>query len=132
MLRRCLLRIQEKTKISQLEFERDLDSQDIVVLNLERAVQLCVDMASHIIAHQDVRAPESMADSFEKLRSLGALDDEVCARMKKAAGFRNLAVHEYAELNFGIVYALATQHIEDFRDFVRQAERFCKENELLF
>jgi hypothetical protein len=44
-LRRCLLRIEEKCPDSPEMLARDLDAQDIVSLNLTRAVQLCVDLA---------------------------------------------------------------------------------------
>lgn len=39
--------------------------------------------------------------------------------MKKAVGFRNLAVHNYDAINWAIVYALATQHLDDFKAFAR-------------
>jgi uncharacterized protein YutE (UPF0331/DUF86 family) len=132
MLRRCLMRIEEKTKISSNEFELDFDSQDIVVLNLERSVQLCVDVANHLVSRSELRAPETMADAFEKLRELGAIDANICLRMQRAAGFRSLAVHEYAELNYSIVYKLATEHLEDFRKFLIQVHAHCNQNSINF
>ena len=41
-LERCLIRIQTKSPASLDSLQNDLDCQDIIVLNLERAVQVCV------------------------------------------------------------------------------------------
>ncbi len=46
-LQRCLDRVRTKTPASVDAFLSDLDAQDIVTINLERAVQLCVDIAMH-------------------------------------------------------------------------------------
>ena len=42
-LRRCLNRIQQKTPLEKETLSQDPDVQDILVVNLTRAVQLCVD-----------------------------------------------------------------------------------------
>jgi uncharacterized protein YutE (UPF0331/DUF86 family) len=39
--------------------------------------------------------------------------------MKKAIGFRNLAVHSYEAIDWENVHALATRHISDFEDYAR-------------
>ena len=44
-LRRCLQRVAEKCPSDPDKLSRDPDLQDIVTLNLSRAVQLCVDPA---------------------------------------------------------------------------------------
>jgi hypothetical protein len=44
-LRRCLQRVEEKCPSDPDRLSRDPDLQDIVTLNLSRAVQLCVDPA---------------------------------------------------------------------------------------
>jgi len=45
-LRRCVQRVQEKTPSNVDQLTQDPDVQDILVLNLTRAVQLCVDVGS--------------------------------------------------------------------------------------
>ncbi len=43
-LRRCLLRVTEKCPVDAETLVRDVDAQDIITLNLTRAVQLSVDL----------------------------------------------------------------------------------------
>ena len=49
-LRRCLQRVSEKCPPDVETLLRDFDLQDILALNLSRAVQLCVDIAAHLVA----------------------------------------------------------------------------------
>lgn len=123
-LRRCLQRVQDKTPASVDLLIEDYDLQDIIVLNLERSVQMCVDIGLHIISDLEVPAPETMADTFSVLARADCLDDAVAERMIKAVGFRNTAVHAYQEIDWHIVYRIIAEHLDDFRDFARQVLKF--------
>jgi uncharacterized protein YutE (UPF0331/DUF86 family) len=118
-LRRCIQRIKDKTPSSVDALLEDNDLQDIICINLERAVQICVDLASHIISESDLQAPGSMGESFEQLRRLDLISYELAGRMKKAVGFRNVALHAYQEINWRIVYSIITVRLADFVDFAK-------------
>ena len=91
---RYLSRVKSK-KPKTLEFLiDDIDTQDIVVLNLRRAVQTCIDIASYLIAYTDLTPASSMAESFKALKVAGIISLEVSERMIKATELRNLLVHE--------------------------------------
>jgi len=49
----------------------------------------------------------------------GTLGSELAKRMKSAVGFRNLAVHQYEAMDWAIVHATCTRHLDDFRMFAR-------------
>ena len=122
-LRRCVSRIVEKRPASPEELEEDYDLQDILSLNLERAVQICVDLATSIIADLDVPAPETMAETFEILARNKFISEETAIQMKKAVGFRNIAVHRYHEIEWQIVFNIAHQRVADFEAFARDIVR---------
>lgn len=123
-LRRCIQRVEDKTPASGDRLLADYDLQDIIVLNLERSIQTCVDIGLHIISDLEVAVPETMAKTFESLRKIGCLDAAIAERMKKAVGFRNTAVHAYQEIDWHIVYRIITDHLDDFRDFSREVQQF--------
>ena len=56
-LRRCVERIAAKTPSSADQLAQNQDLQDIIALNLQRAVQLSVDLASPLIAETAARPP---------------------------------------------------------------------------
>ncbi|MFA5701400.1 MAG: DUF86 domain-containing protein [Desulfuromonas sp.] len=119
-LHRCLKRIQDKTPADVETLTRDLDCQDIIVLNLTRAVQVCVDIATHLIASTDAPAPQSMSQSFSTLEKLNIIRPETSTRMQKAVGFRNISVHAYQNIDWLVVYSIITQHLPDFEQFARE------------
>lgn len=118
-LRRCVLRLQDKRALTATELQADLDRQDIIALNLTRAVQLCVDMASHILSTTERPVPTTMGEAFAGLETVGLIDAELCRCMQAAAGFRNIAVHSYQQINWDIVHSITWQHLDDFRSFAR-------------
>lgn len=89
-------------------------------MNLERAVQVCVDISAHILAQHNAPAPSTMAESFECLHAMGVISEHSAVRMKNAVGFRNISVHEYQKIDWHIVYRIITEHLDDFKDFARQ------------
>lgn len=116
-LRRCLWRIETKCPPQPQMLESDPDLQDILSLNLTRAVQLAVDMGAHIIAGLEVSAPATMGQTFDILADQGVIDGALAAQLKKAVGFRNIAVHNYDAIDWGMVHVLARDHRADFSRF---------------
>lgn len=118
-LRRCIARVEARCPATAAALAKDVDAQDIVALNLSRAVQLCVDLALHRISTGGDVAPATMGGAFDMLAANGTLDIELSKRMKSAVGFRNLAVHQYEAMDWAIVHAICTRHLDDFRMFAR-------------
>ncbi len=119
-LRRCLARLREKRPLTPEALLANPDLQDILALNLERAVQLSVDLAAMRIADLSVPAPETMGAVFEALRERGVLSAGTADRMRKAVGFRNIAVHDYQRIDWQIVFNLVHRRLEDFEAFARE------------
>lgn len=118
-LRRCIKRIEDKRPDSLEILNNDIDLQDIIVLNLTRAIQTCVDIGAHIIAGSEEKPPATMGETFDTLATMGIIDIASAERMRKAVGFRNIAVHGYDEIDFAIVYSIITKQIDDFQAFAR-------------
>jgi len=119
-LSRCLARIEEKTPATAEELKADFDRQDIISVNLERAVQACVDVGMHVISQRNLLLPDSMAGTFLSLATLSVIDKQTAVAMGKAVGFRNTAVHAYRVISWDIVFSICTKHLDDFRAFARQ------------
>ena len=118
-LRRAVGRVEGRCPVDAAILARDLDAQDIVSVNLTRAVQLCVDIANHVLSESDLPSPLTMGQSFDLLQELGVIDPELCVNMKKAVGFRNLAIHNYDTIDWALVHAIARHHLCDFKAFAR-------------
>lgn len=117
---RCLVRIDQRLPDTLLKFKKDLDAQDIVVLNLTRAVQAAVDIATHLLAMSNQNVPATMAEAFVNLQKMTVISSTVAEKMIKSVGFRNIAVHNYDEVDLLITYTIASQHLIDFKSFIKQ------------
>lgn len=118
-LMRCIDRVRTWCPATAEALSENIDAQDIVSLNLTRAVQLCVDIGAQLLARTNASAPETMGETFTRLAQVGLVAPELAERMRRAVGFRNIAVHEYDEIDWYIVHAIATRHLGDFEDFAR-------------
>lgn len=97
----------------------DIDLQDIVSLNLSRVVQISVDIGAHLIAGMEVTPPDTMGQTFDLLAQEGVLKTGLASSLKKAVGFRNIAVHSYENINWSIVHSIGKYHLADFSEFAK-------------
>jgi len=118
-LRRCLRRVADKCPPDPETLGRDPDLQDIIALNLTRAVQLCVDIGAHLIAGKEVPPPATMGQTFDTLVQVGVIHEALAIRLKKAVGFRNIAVHNYEAIDWAIVHSIARHNLDDFAEFAK-------------
>lgn len=116
-LMRCVRRIESKRPANVAVLEQDLDAQDILAVNIERAVQLCVDICLHWLSARGLAVPASMAETFSVVANVDLLPADLAARLSKAVGFRNIAVHQYEKINWSIVHSIAWERLDDFRKF---------------
>lgn len=126
VLRRCVTRLRQKRPQSAADLANDLDLQDVLVLNLSRAVQVCVDIGAHLLAASQQPVPSTMGDTFVRLADAGMISTGSAEQLRRAVGFRNIAVHNYESIDWGIVFALTGEPLRDFEQFaVEVAERLA-------
>lgn len=118
-LRHCLRRIETKCPMDAAMLVSDMDIQDIVSLNLSRAVQISVDIGAHLIAGMEVPPPDTMGQTFDLLAQQGVLNNKLASSLKKAVGFRNITVHNYESINWNIVHSIVKYHLTDFSEFAK-------------
>ena len=128
-LRRCIARIESKRPIRPEVLRVDYDLQDIIALNLERAVQTCVDIAAHVISQTELPVPSTMGEGFERLAELQVISPQVAVSLQKAVAFRNILVHNYTSINWDIVVNILTHHLTDFVQFAQAIDRLNNDHD---
>lgn len=78
-----------------------------------------MDLGTHVLSGLALPPPDTMGQTFDLLAQDGLLTPELALRLRKAVGFRNLAVHAYQSIDWDIVFSIATRHLRDFEDFAR-------------
>ncbi len=117
VIEECLDRIRDVR--SRGEELRSRDAEEIVILNLQRAIQAGIDIATHVVATEQLGLPESLADSFTRLAREGILSEELAERLRRMVGFRNIVVHAYETIDPEIVESIVETRLGDLRELSR-------------
>tara|TARA_R110002111_G_scaffold191682_3_gene257899 strand:+ start:126 stop:539 length:414 start_codon:yes stop_codon:yes gene_type:complete len=118
-IERCLQRIKMVYAEVADNLSTDFTRQDSIVLNLQRACEASIDLANYINKQKKLGIPQSSRDAFELLFKAVLLPEEVAVNLKKMVGLRNIAVHDYQELNIDIVRFIIENHLSDFQYFIK-------------
>ena len=110
-----LQKAQRLGEISEIEFKSNPAVYDLAERYLHLATEAAIDLANHWIADQSLRTPESNRDTFSVLEESGEIDPALAERLRGWAGFRNLLVHQYANLDHGVSYQAIQEDLEDLR-----------------
>lgn len=126
IIEKCINRIKEEYVGYENIFEENYTKQDSIVLNLERACQASIDLGMHIVRIKNLGVPQSNREVFVLLQKARIINPPLSKKMQAMAGFRNIAVHDYQNLNLDIVIAIIEKHLKDFKDFKKVIlQKFC-------
>lgn len=115
-IQNCLKRIIKITKNDPKTLD-DYDVQDIFVLNLQRAVQSAIDLASHVVADEGLGLPDDLKQNFELLERGGIIDQGLSTKLQKMVGFRNVAVHDYDAIHPETLKSILEKNLVDLEQF---------------
>ena len=125
-IQNCLQRLKEKQHISETELKGSADLQDIIVHNLQLAIQGCIDVASHVVSDEGWAVPDTLAGLFDILKQHKVIPPDLNEKLKKMVGFRNIIIHEYANMDMGKVFRIFTHDIEDIGIFLKYICEYAK------
>jgi uncharacterized protein YutE (UPF0331/DUF86 family) len=118
IVERCIKRIHEEYG-NNPEHLKNFTKQDSIVLNLQRACEASIDLAMHIVAEKKLGLPQNSRDAFTLLEQENIISSSLSSKMKAMVGFRNIAVHDYQDLNLEILQKILENHIVDFNHFTK-------------
>lgn len=123
IIERCLVRIKEVYD-NNTDNLQDYTKQDSIILNIQRAVEATIDIAMHIVSSKKLGIPQNSRDAFEVLYHNEIIDEKIYKKIKSMIGFRNIAVHNYQQLNLQVVQMVIEKHLEDFKEFIYQINKY--------
>lgn len=106
--------LKEYANVTIEQYSRDWKVQRVVERTLQMMIEICVDVAGHIISDKGYRVPTTYADSFRVLYENGLLNKKLFETMGKMAKFRNIIVHHYDKVDTEIVVGILRKDLNDF------------------
>lgn len=116
-IERCIKRVREMYPATTEELNTNFLIQDAIILNIERACQACIDMGSHYVKLKKLGIPQSSKDVFQILFSNKIIENELNKKLQAMVGFRNIAVHDYSNLNLEILHAIIKNELDEMLEF---------------
>ena len=123
-----VFRLKRFEDIDLKEYISDSDVQAIVERNLQRAIQVCIDIANYIIARKRLPFPAEQENIFELLGREGVIPKELAVKIKGIINFRNILVHDYTEIDSKRVHHILKSDLGDFSEFAAAAVQFLEKN----
>ena len=80
---------------------------------LQIALEALLDLGAHVVAEENLGAIEVSRDIPQRMMEGGLIEPDLAAVWKEMVGFRNLLVHDYAELDRKKVWHVLQDELED-------------------
>lgn len=114
-------------KIRGLASETKFVKDPLIYGNAERYLQLAIqallDISNHVVADMNLNLPADNKELFDVLAKQKVLPRRLCERLTPMAGFRNILVHEYLEIDRHRVYRVLKEDLGDFEKFITAVSR---------
>lgn len=112
----CVRELRELAHPERLE--TDVREARFVQYTLQVAIQAALDVASHIVSAKRLGEPETNRALFDLLRRDGIIAGTMADTLYAMAGFRNVIVHGYQDVDLRYVREILDHHLDDLTDFV--------------
>jgi uncharacterized protein YutE (UPF0331/DUF86 family) len=112
-----LKQLAEYRALDAAAYRADWKTQRIVERTLQLVVEICMDLADHIVSDRQLRVPDTGAAAFRILGEAGVLSDDLAQSLARMVRFRNILVHEYTKLDSDLVLQVLAKGLDDVRRF---------------
>jgi uncharacterized protein YutE (UPF0331/DUF86 family) len=110
--------VRELRQLSHPErLAEDIREERFVAHTLQLAIQAALDIASHIVSDERLGEPQTNRALFDLLQRYHWLSPPLADTMRNMAGFRNIVVHGYQNVDLAIMRHIVEHRLEDFLDF---------------
>lgn len=117
-LRSAVRELEEYGTITPEAFVTDRKTVNSAKYLLVVATEAALDICNHLAARRGGRSPADYADCIAVLAEMGAIGDDLRARLVRMARFRNLLVHLYWNVDDREVHRVIRENLVDLDDYL--------------
>jgi uncharacterized protein YutE (UPF0331/DUF86 family) len=126
-LRRNVEALRTLKRFSFEDLRTDVKARWAVEHGLQVSIQIVLDVGNRMLAELGENNLGDYADVIAALGRVGILPAEFSEKIQPMAGFRNLVVHEYAEIDLSVVYRVLEEGLTDFEIFGQHVEAYLSD-----
>ncbi len=105
--------------ITGQELASDVDKRAKAERFLQLAIEACIDIAELIVLKERLETPKTAGEAIIILGKKGILELGFAEEFSKSAGFRNILIHDYVEIDYEEVADKINNKLPDFEIFAK-------------
>lgn len=95
---------------------------------LQIMIQAIIDIAAHIVSDERLGEPAINKELFQILNRNGILSQDLLPELTAMAGFRNILVHGYTEVDTTILKDVVENRLGDIENFIIKIKEYLNES----
>ena len=108
------------------DLKKDRDKRNMILHAMLVSIQSAIDIASHLISQNDLKRPATYRETFDFLGQAGIISEELAGELSDLAGFRNVLVHIYWDLDLDVIYSILQNDLKTLRSFRDEIKEFLR------
>lgn len=118
----CLRALDAERPVSVEAMRSDRKTRALVLYELQRAIQNVLDLGSHVLADRGEAVAE-YSEIFPSLARAGDIPEDLAERVRGLAGFRNVIIHDYVDIDLDRVANFVNDRLDDLREIAQHINR---------
>ena len=120
----CIRQLWKLQGYSYDEVADDMEKIWAIERGIQVSIQIIIDVGNYILASIGENHVENYTEIFDKLGQHGVLPSEFALEIRGMAGFRNILVHRYTEVDLRRVYDILQNRLDDFVKYIEYIESY--------
>ncbi len=113
----CLSDWERYQQCSSEDLKADRDKRNMILHAMLVSIQAAIDVSMHLISQNGLGRPATYRETFDVLARAGLIPEELAADLSDLAGFRNVLVHIYWDLDLDEIYGILQNDLKTLRAF---------------
>ena len=125
-LQTYITRVRGYAPVTADTLRTNVEVSGVVERNLQLASEVVLDVANQLIAEFRFRTPDTYKESIVILGEAGVLQKEFADNFSGIAGFRNILVHNYMDIDYAKVADKVNNRLDDFETFAKSVAKYLQ------
>ncbi len=118
----------EVAPLDYAAFSKNIVFKRFIERNIELAIEQMIGVCKHFVSGLDLQEPETYAQCFEALGESGVMSYDDVQIFQSMAGYRNMIIHGYDDIDDAITYGIYKNRLKDFRIFIHTIRKFIMDS----
>ena len=108
------------------EISEDVTLRGAIERYMQLAIETVLEIGEMIISNKGFRKPETYKEIIQVLGNNNVIKKEFSRRFASVAGFRNILVHRYDDIDMDELYSHLQKDVKDFDTFAKQVSDYMR------